>query len=384
MPRSRRLSSFVAAWVAAGDEVSVIAPLPHYPEGRLLPGWSRRQLGRGLGPAGERVMRVGCVPSKRGGSLKLVDQLVTAGASVAPALTSSALPDVVVASIPGMPTLIPALMASSRWRVPLVLDMRDSWPDLITEAHLLPDRVATMAQRLVFAAQRRASAIVIVPPGFRKSLVRNGISDQKIHDLPNGIDVGTVPVLPLRSDAGRLRVLYLGTLGVSQGLDRLVEALALCGDSVEARFIGGGTERDALETLARRLTAALTFESPVEGDRVWDAYRWADTCLVPLRDWPSFHDAVPSKLYEIMAAGRHVFASVAGVGADIVRDAQAGSVVAPDDVDAMATELLRLAENRNLLNVGEAPRKWVDQNRDRASLAKDFRDVLIDVTLEAR
>ncbi len=266
----------------------------------------------------------------------------------------------------------------------MVLDMRDSWPDLITEAHLLPDPAARLAQRVVFAAQRRASAIMIVPPGFRRSLVRNGVADQKIHDMPNGIDVREVPMLPVRSDGGRLRVLYLGTLGLSQGLDRVVEALARCGDMVEARFIGGGTERQSLGMLARRCNAPVTFEAPVQGDAVWDAYRWADTCLVPLRDWPSFRDAVPSKLYEIMATGRHVFASMAGVGADVVRDAKAGSVVAPDDAEAMATELVRLAQNRGALNVGGSPREWVTGNRDRGSLADKFRDVLVGITRDAR
>jgi glycosyltransferase involved in cell wall biosynthesis len=176
---------------------------------------------------------------------------------------------------------------------------------------------------------------------------------------------------------GRLRVLYLGTLGVSQGLDTVVEALAELGpERVEARFIGEGTERPALEALAERRRAPVRIEAPVAGEELWAAYRWADTCLVPLRDWPSFADAVPSKLYEIMAAGRHVTACLTGEAAGVIEAAGAGVHVPPGDPAALAAALRALAGDRARVDVGRGPREWVAEHADAGALARHYLEVL--------
>jgi glycosyltransferase involved in cell wall biosynthesis len=329
-------------------------------------------------PAGLIVRRVPFLPTSRGGLAKLADHLVVAGASVGPAVFGGPAPDVVVASLPSVPSLAPALASARRWRVPLVLDMRDSWPDLIAETGMLPPGPARWLTRLVTAGQRQADAIVTVPPAFAGSLVARGYPAERIVHIRNGIDVTAVPVLdrpPLARD--RLRVLYLGTLGVSQGLDSVVEALGRLGpDRVEARFIGLGTEREALRAQAVRRGTSISFEEPVTGEGLWDAYRWADTCLVPLRDWPSFRDAVPSKLYEIMACGRHVTACLAGEAAGVIDQAGAGLRVEPGDPAALAERLDHLADHRDELDVGPGPRAWVAEHADAGALADRYLELL--------
>ena len=382
----RRLGTFARLWCQAGHEVTVIAPLPHYPSGHLAPGWRWADLGSAAVTAdGVTVVRVPFVPTGRGGPAKLADQLVVAAAAAGPAAFHRPGPDVVVASVPSVPSLAPALVARRRWRVPLVLDMRDSWPDLIAETQMLPPAPARWLTRLVAAGQRRADAIVTVPPAFARSLEARGYPADRIVHIRNGIDVTAVPVLDPPAGGDRLRVLYLGTLGVSQGLGSAVEALADLGPGrVEARFIGQGTERPALAALAQRLGAPVVFEDPVTGDALWDAYRWADTCLVPLRDWPSFRDAVPSKLYEIMACGRHVTACLAGEAAAVIDQAGAGTRVDPEDPAGLAERLGDLARNRDRLDVGGRPRAWVAEHADAGALATRYLEVLTDVVAGRR
>jgi len=374
----RRLGAFARHWSAAGHAVTVIAPLPHYPSGHLATGWHWRDLRRATVEDGVTVVRVPFVPTRRGGAVKLADHLAVALAAIGPATARRERPDVVVASIPSVPTLGTGLVASRRWRAPLVLDMRDSWPDLIEETGLLPGAPARWLTRLVAAGQRRAEVIVTVPPAFARSLERRGYPAERIFHIPNGIDVASVPLQPAPpKERSRLRVLYLGTIGVSQGLETVVGALADLGpERVEARFVGDGTEKPALEEASRRLGAPVSFGDPVTGQDLTDAYAWADTCLVPLRDWPSFNDAVPSKLYEIMAAGRYVTASLAGEGATVVRAAGGGTVVPPEDRAGLAEALGHLADHREELDVGAGPRTWVTEHADVGRLADRYLEVL--------
>ena len=370
----RRLGALVARWRSAGAQVKVVAPLPHYPAGRRLPGQRGVYRGR-TGPAGETVVHVPFLPTTRGGPLKFADQVVAAVSSLPPSLAGTR-PDVVLASLPGLPTLVPALAARRRWRTPLVLEMRDAWPDLLSESGVAGGRLGRSVAAAVARAQREADAVVTVSRDFGAVLASRGVPAARLHWMSNGIDLDAVPLLPAPSAGDRsrpLRVLYLGTHGVSQQLGTAVEALARLGASrVEARFIGHGTEKPALEALAASLGAPVRFEAPTTGAGLWQAYAWADTCLVPLRPWPSFRHTVPSKLYEIMAAGRHVTACVDGEAAAIVRSARAGVVVPPGDIDALARALVALSERRADLDVGPGPREWVEENAAYDSIATRY------------
>jgi glycosyltransferase involved in cell wall biosynthesis len=374
----RRLGALVSRWQASGASVRVVAPVPHYPTGHAAAGGWRSVYRSGGGPFGETLVHVPFLPTGRGGAVKFLDQVVAAGCALPPSVAGTR-PDVVLASLPGLPTILPALAARRRWRVPLVLEMRDAWPDLVAESGVARGVLGRSLMRTVSRAQHAADAVVTVTRDFGEVLAARGIPRSRLHWMPNGIDVASVPRLPaVPGDAARpLRVLYLGTHGVSQQLTTAVEALAALGAArVEARFVGHGTEKPALEALARSLDAPVHFEPPATGVALWDAYRWADTCLVPLRPWPSFRHTVPSKLYEIMAAGRHVTACVAGEAARIVSAAGGGAVVAPGDAAALAASLASLAADRAPLLVGEGPRRWVEENGSYDTIAARYLSLL--------
>jgi colanic acid biosynthesis glycosyl transferase WcaI len=383
---SRRMRSLVTRWCERGAEVRVVTPLPHYPEGRLAAGYRPRDLLHSeRGAAGERIVRVPFLPTSRGGGPKMLDQVVAGTASVVPALLTRPRPDVVLATIPGLPTFLPAVLARARWRAPLVLDMRDSWPDLIEEAGLGPPRLRPPLMRAITRVQRSAAAVVTVSHGFADLLAERGIDPRRVHHIRNGVDAAAVPLLPPPQPGGPLRVLYLGTHGVSQALDSVVRALAQLGpEVVEARFVGHGTEKAGLEQLAAELGAPLRCEAPVTGDALWEAYAWAQTCLVPLRGWRAFRDAIPSKLYEIIACGRHVTACLEGEAVEVIRESGAGAVVPPEDAAALAAQLRTLAAQPEQLQVGSAPREWVAANASHAALADRYLALLEEVAATRR
>jgi glycosyltransferase involved in cell wall biosynthesis len=68
----------------------------------------------------------------------------------------------------------------------------------------------------------------------------------------------------------------------------------------------------------------------------------SDVLLVHLRDFPFLAATVPSKTQVALASGRPVLMAVRGDAADIVRSAEAGVEVPPDDPSAMAEAMLRL------------------------------------------
>lgn len=386
----RRWSAFVSRFVAAGHRVTVLAPPPHYPTGRapeltddLRPGAVTR------GQYGETVCRVRFREHDARLLARSVDQVVAAHSSVTTGLRllrGADRPDLVLATAPGLPSVPAGMTLAALLHRPVVVEMRDAWPDLIEPSQMLGPgggwrtRATRSAHRAVTALQRHASAVVTTTVSFADVLRDRGVADVAV--IRNGAHVMGLPALDPPSLARHpsvLRVLYLGNLGRSQGLTTAVTAASLArrrGLDLTLRMVGSGAEAEALRALAAHLDAPVEFCGRVPWDRVVDHYRWADTALVSLRSWAPFSWTVPSKLYEILAVNRHISAATRGESAQVLADAKAGDVVPPESPQALADLWVRLAAEREPLDVAGRGRAWVSDHADHDALAVHYLDLL--------
>lgn len=391
-PPQLRWSSLVRDLVGAGHEVDVITPAPHYPTGRLLPGEDPAQVGRQqLGEHGERVHRVGFRPSTGSARSLLVDQGVAAAHTVATAWRRRAAldPDVVVATVPGIPTAVAGRAVATSLRVPLVLEMRDAWPDLLGGVASATDNALRDAARAVVvrgaaaavrALQRSADLVVTTTDSFAATLrergVRRVVTVRNAHHpipFPRTADRGISDRTP-RS----LRVVYVGTIGRAQGLETALHAVGLArraGVEISLRVVGTGARLASVRALARELQVPVQFVGPVPREEVADHYAWCDTFLVSLRDWPGLGSTVPSKLYEALALGLHVSASATGETTDIVRETGAGFATPPGDADALARGWVELAERGPRPDTGRM-RRWVEAHASERGAAAVLLDAL--------
>jgi glycosyltransferase involved in cell wall biosynthesis len=372
----RRWSGFVRRFVEAGHAVNVLTAQPHYPAGQLLPGGTptwRATRGR----YGETVVRLPYVPYGPGTGRRMLDQLLTAAASMLPGPARRG--DVVIATLPALPTLAAGQVLARANRAPLVVEMRDAWPDLVAESGVATGRLGRTVSSLVSRGQRRADAVVTTSCRFSEVLTSRGVRD--VITVRNGVDVAAVPRSPVPPAVrDRLEVLYLGTIGRSQHVVGAVQAAAMAGDAVRLTIIGEGAARGEVADAAARLDAPVRILPPALGPALWEAYAGADTCLMSLQAWPAFAYTVPSKLYELMATGRHISAAVAGEAAEIVTGSGAGDVVPPEDPAALAALWKTLADDRSRLDVGTAPREWVARNANPDLLAARYLELLESVT----
>lgn len=402
----RRWGMLTRAFVAAGHRVTVLAPTPHYPSGRPTLAHARRYAPGTVqrGPGGETVVRTAFLPHHGDIFTRTVDHATSAGSSVLRAAVRfharEHRPDVIIATAPAMESLLAGRILAGLWRVPLVAEMRDAWPDLVT--HVGPVAAAAhtarrtpglrrAAVRAVISAvkrqahesvsnwQRGADRVVTTTARFAAILADRGVHSPVV--VRNGTDLDRVvwrrphPV----DDHPELRVLYLGTMGRSQGLEVAVEAAARLrrmGVSVRVRLVGHGVAAPRLKELARQLEAPVEVLPRVPYSQVGQHYDWADTVLVSLRPWEPFAWTVPSKLYELLATGRHISALLAGEAADVVREAGAGDLVPPGDDVALATLWKELAEDRSRLDIGPGGRAWAGQHAHDPILARRYLELL--------
>ncbi|WP_404290835.1 glycosyltransferase family 4 protein [Glutamicibacter arilaitensis] len=352
-PPQRRWSIIADELASQGHQVNVVTPAPQGTTNDNRPDLLSNPL-----------VTIRHYPSKRRSRTmvgKVLKHSVDALRSF-PVSMSGPRPDVIIATVPALPTLVIGYLSSRLRRVPFVVDLRDAWPDLLRESQVLRwGWLEPLVSRCLAFLVRRSDLLVTVTNGLATKMRLKGAVN--VVTVPNGVEIDRpemkVPLVP-RGD--KLRVLYLGNLGRSQGLDLLVKAMKELQDKVTLRIVGHGTEKVALTDLAVQLGVDVDFREPVYGTQVLENYAWSDTCIVALRpDWPSFDHTVPSKLYELLYLDQHVTGLVRGEAAGIINASGAG-VVVPQSVDNLVSHLNALIENPEMLRTNGGGSRWVREN----------------------
>jgi glycosyltransferase involved in cell wall biosynthesis len=161
--------------------------------------------------------------------------------------------------------------------------------------------------------------------------------------------------------------MFAGTMGTAQALDSVLEAAALCRQtlpSVQFVFVGGGVDRNRLEKKAADLGLTNVRFLPRQPMSAMGAVLGlADVLLVHLKDHPLFSITIPSKTQAYMASGKPVLMAVRGDAAQLVTQSGGGLVCEPENPRSIADTVARFAamspEQRR--GMGEAGKRFYDE-----------------------
>src|SRR5204862_6349224 len=215
---------------------------------------------------------------------------------------------------------------------------------------------------------------------FADRLAARGVPRAKLAVIPNGADTrlfapsadGGAARVALGLD-GRFVVAYIGSHGLSHGLGAVLDAAAAQPD-VAFLLVGDGADRDRLVAERdRRQLRNVVMRPSVGKAEVPGLYAAADVCLVPLRDVPVFDAFVPSKLFEMLAAGRPIIGAVRGEARDILQRSGGALLVEPERGDQLAAAVDRLRADPELrADLARRGRAFAEQNYDRDALAARY------------
>jgi glycosyltransferase involved in cell wall biosynthesis len=191
------------------------------------------------------------------------------------------------------------------------------------------------------ASFRRAAAVLVSSQIIAEARELEAAAG-KIVVLPYGVSPRMiVSSSASRSADGPLRVLFVGRLVYYKGVDVLLRALAGL-DQITLTLVGDGVLRAQLEELAGDLglSSRVRFVGTVDDDELRDLYASHDVLVLPS---VSRAEAFGLVMSEAMLNGLPIISTSLGTGTDWVnKDGESGFVVAPGDVEALATALSRL------------------------------------------
>jgi len=221
-----------------------------------------------------------------------------------------------------------------------------------------PGRVYRLLERLELFLYRRSCRVISLTHSFVDDLTRRGVPSEKIDVVLGGANLHLFSPRPRDKEIerkygleGRFVVGYLGTLGLSHGLENVLKAAELMkDDAITFFFVGAGAARNGLRRLAgeRHIRSVVFAPRQLKEDmpRFWSV---CSVSLIHLRNAPVFTTVIPSKIFESMAMGLPiVYVGPSGEGSSIVERYHAGLVVPPEDPRALVDAVRTLARDRKL------------------------------------
>lgn len=290
------------------------------------------------------VWTPGGIHRSRGARVANYAGFVSAAAARAAALPR---PDVVLVSSPPLPVATLGPLLARRFRSPWLLEVRDIWPESAASVGWLqPEgRAYRLLERLAHSVTSRARVVIVPTPGLEPLVRTHGAREVCV--LPGIVEARQFDPgqrsrirASLGIDERECMFLYLGAIGVANGLDLLLDAVASLPEDVPARIVvaGDGSARRSFEkAVGTRRLNRITLLPPVEQEGVADLLAAADVGLHLLRPDPVFGSALPTKALEYLGAGLPFVTTVPGLPSEV---AAASGGAAVSSAAELARELV--------------------------------------------
>jgi glycosyltransferase involved in cell wall biosynthesis len=380
-------------WVKRGHKVIIISGTPNHPTGKIYPGYKNKLIQR-ENVDGIQVIRtwVYLVPNRKPWE-RIVNYTSFMISSIFGILFGSSKIDAVIASSPQLLVGITGYLASQLKRCPFIFEVRDLWPESITAvSHIRNDHISLkLLNWLANFFYKKADKVIAVSPAIKEVIISKGGDKNKVEMIPNGVDLGLFKPAVINGRKIRERfnlnnkfiVSYIGTIGLAHGLGIVLEVAKKLEKykDITFLFVGEGAEKEKLIKRSREMKLKNVLFVPRQPKSEIPAFLAAsDVALVLLRKREVFKTVIPSKMLEIMAAKKPMILGVEGQAKEILKEADAGIAIEPENVGKLCGAIVKLYHDRELRDrLGSNGRNFVEKNYNRDILALKYEKVLVEL-----
>lgn len=297
-----------------------------------------------------------------------------------PALKSLAKPDVIIGSTVHPFAALVAFFLARRNKVPFFFEIRDLWPQTLVDMGVLSRRhpLTGLLGKIEAFLIKKADKVITLLPGVATYFQEKGYDPQKLVWIPNGIDVANFPFIPQEKENAVWTLIYFGAHGKANGLDNLLEAMALLAqdhpeEKLNLLLIGDGPEKPRLMDRAKELQLQqVTFLNPIPKESIPKICATADAFIFNLVDLPVFRYGISAnKLFDFMAGGRPILFCCQSQN-NPIEEAVCGLTVPPASPSALAKAILalRALPFSKRQRMGLRARVYVEEHHDFGKLSK--------------
>jgi len=377
------------ALLQLGHKVTVISMVPHYPIGRVLPGYKGIRI-RYSSEEGVEVIRIPIPSMDRENFIKRMLQfgIYQIGATLA-AVTRDF--DAVIISNPFFCSLLPFLWQAVVRGKPTIYSVYDVYPEVGIKLGIFKNKfVIKIITSLECFCFLHSTLVQVLSSTFKPALISMGVADSKIVEIPPWVDTELICPMPHDNSFAEeygltdlFVVLYAGNIGLSQGLEHILTAAEMLVNHPEIRFVfvGDGLGMQVLRSqVEQRQLGNVQFIPFQPRERLPQVLASADISLVTLKQGIG-SVSLPSKVFSSMASGRPILVSVEEESDTwrLIQKAETGMRVPPEDPAKLTEAILFLKQDKALRErLGQNGRIWVEMNHSPQQAAQQFEKYLLE------
>lgn len=352
-PEPFRLSDICEDLVRKGHEVSVLAGIPNYPEGKIYADYRHNKKRREI-IEGVTIYRSYTIPRKKSVVFRLLNYFSFAISSTLGVLLGKyKTKDGSNFDCVFVNQLSPVMMAwagmayKNKYKKPLFLYCMDVWPDSLTVGGVKQDGLIFKLFKFISKKVYRASDYIFVTsPSFKSHFVKQfDISEQKITYLPQYAEDLFIPDESIVNKES-VDLTFAGNIGKAQNLETILKAASLIEKNTDLpkkihfHFVGDGTELLSMKALAHELELKnVSFYGRRSLEEMPTFYKKSDAMLVSLIGDSIVSRTIPGKVQSYMAAGKPIIGAISGDTKTIVEEANCGYVSSEQDVEQLAQNI---------------------------------------------
>lgn len=388
-PAAELFTMLSEALVQRGHKVTVITTVPHYPSGEVqiaFKGWRiRKSIENGV-----HVIRLP-LPSVNRKSLAARLPQIAVYQTLATLYSLRVDFDILVSHTSSLEGWLPFIVNSVARHKPSVYSVHDIYPDIGIKLGIIKGKfLIGLVSWLEKSSLSHASIVRTLSNSFSSRLISFGVPESRIRLIHDWVDVNKLTIVPrcnsFSSEYNILdtfNVVYAGNMGFVQGLETVLKAASLLRqeNQVKLVFVGDGAARLTLIKKARQENLHNVIFIPYQSrDRMSEVWASTDIALILLRKGTGV-GALPSKTFSIMAGGCPILLSIDenSEACSLVKEADAGVWVPPEDPSKIAEAILALKQDKTLRDrLGQNGRVWAEQHHSPHTAAEQFEQLLYD------
>ncbi|MBT8272475.1 MAG: glycosyltransferase family 4 protein [Bacteroidia bacterium] len=303
-------------------KVSIIAPLPNYPRGKIFSGY-RGQFKKTTIEQGMTIHRLWLYASNSKNKIKRLLSMLSFSFSLAWYSAFNKVPDTIIVQSPPLIVAFSAVLFFKSKKSKLILNVSDLWP-------LAGLELNAMRRNFWYSMLERIERY-----NYRKSDLILGQSEEIIHHIksiytdkdtqlyrnyPNfKPTINTEYTIPTH----KIKLVYAGLLGVAQGVLKLCQNLDY--SKIEFHIYGAGAEKEAIDYfLKNNQDLPIMFHGEVERADLHKILPAYDLAIIPLLN--RIYGSVPSKIFEFSKLGIPLLYFGGGEGEALVKSFNLGWV----------------------------------------------------------
>jgi glycosyltransferase involved in cell wall biosynthesis len=264
--------------------------------------------------------------------------------------------DVIFASSPPLFVAYSGVLLQSFLKKPLVVEIRDIWPDSAVAAEQLEEGIIyRFAQLIEKQVYKRAKAVAAVSKPMAKyiSAYRNNdvivcYNSVKLESILNRRKYSS----SYSKNDDTFTIAYTGNIGLCQAVGILVAVGKLIKkeglENIKIRIIGGGAEKKELQSKVQKdnLGDIIKFEGPYPKDQLDEIVdKEVDILFINLKDHFALRKTIPSKLFDYLLFEKPVIYGIYGEGKEILDSLNIGESFVSDSPESLFKAMQNTIKN---------------------------------------